>query len=149
MACFRFCGILMFMTSLTLQLFPENYLVCRFSASTQAANIWLPVEGFWSLTRTPDEVSLVMQVGNVLPEGAVIEKEWRMFRVAGTLAFEMVGVLSELCKVLADTEVSVFVLSTYDTDYLLVKSNQLEASLDALRFAGYGIRKMAASDIID
>ncbi|MCD4752498.1 MAG: ACT domain-containing protein [Anaerolineaceae bacterium] len=136
------------MTPLTLQLFPEKYLVCRFSANTQAANIWLPMEGFWSLTYTPDEVSLVMQAGNVLPEGAVIEEDWRMFRVAGTLAFEIVGVLSELSKVLANAEVSIFALSTYDTDYLLVKSAQLEPSLDALRLAGYGIENWQPSSLL-
>ncbi|MCD6475074.1 MAG: ACT domain-containing protein [Anaerolineaceae bacterium] len=133
------------MTPLTLQLFPEKYLVCRFSANIHAANIWLPMEGFWSLTHTPDEVSLVMQVGNVIPEGAVIEDDWRMFRVAGTLAFEMVGVLSELSKVLADDGISIFTLSTYDTDYLLVKSAQLEPSLFALRSAGYGIENWQPS----
>ncbi len=135
------------MAPLSLELFPEIYLICHFSADKQAANIWLPMEGFWSLTHTPDEVSLVMQVGNVLPEGSEIEDDWRMFRVAGTLPFELVGVLSELSKVLANAGVSIFALSTYDTDYLLVKSTQLETALDALRSEGYGIENWQPSPI--
>ena len=129
------------MSSLTLQLFPEKYLVCRFSPDIQAANIWLPMEGFWSLTRTPDEVSLVLPEGNVLPSGAVVEEDWRMFRVAGTMAFELVGVLAELSSVLAVANVSIFVLSTYNTDYLLVKSDQLQRALTILKKADYAIEE--------
>jgi len=136
------------MPTLTLELFPKKYLVCRFSPETQAANIWLPMEGFWSLTRTPDEVSLVMEEGNVLPARAVVEEDWRMFRVAGKLEFELVGILAELSSVLAVADVSIFVISTYDTDYLLVKADQLIEALTILKKAHYQIVEWQPESVI-
>ncbi|MEE4193894.1 MAG: ACT domain-containing protein [Anaerolineae bacterium] len=133
------------MPKLTLELFPETYLVCRMDASTQAANIWLPMEGFWSLTRTADEVSLVMAEGNLVPTGAEVEADWRLMRVAGTLAFSLVGILAELTQVLADAEISIFALSTYDTDYLLLKSQDLPAALEALNDANCPVREYVST----
>jgi hypothetical protein len=115
-------------------------------ASTQAANIWLPMNGFWSLTRTEDEVSLVMAQGNAIPVGAQVESDWRLLRVAGTLNFALVGILAKLSHVLAEANVSIFALSTYDTDYLLVKSDHLSAALKALTNAGYLISKYQPAD---
>lgn len=129
------------MSKLKLELFPENYLVCRMEASTQAANIWLPMVGFWSLTRTDDEVSLVMAEGNIVPAEAMVEEDWRLLRVAGTLDFSLVGILAKLSKVLADASVSIFALSTFDTDYLLIKDDQLSEALRALTDAGYPVSK--------
>jgi hypothetical protein len=133
-------------SKITLELFPETYLVCRLEASIQAANIWLPMNGFWSLTRTEDEVSLVMAEGNAIPVGAQIENDWRLLRVAGTLDFALVGILAKLSTVLANANVSIFALSTYDTDYLLVKSGQLTAAFKALTNAGYPINKFEPAD---
>ena len=129
------------MSKLKLELFPETYLVCRMEASTQAANIWLPMDGFWSLTRTNDEVSLVMAEGNAVPACAAVEDSWRLLRVAGTLEFSLVGILARLSKVLADADVSIFALSTYDTDYLLIKDDQLAKAINALTSAGFPVSK--------
>ncbi len=74
-----------------------------------------------------------------MPAKAVVEEDWRMFRVAGKLEFELVGVLAELSSVLAVADVSIFVISTYDTDYLLVKADQLIEALTILRKAQYQI----------
>lgn len=136
----------MFVSKLTLELFSELYLVCRMEASTQAANIWLPLDGFWSLTRTDDEVSLVMAQGNAVPVGAQVESDWRLLRVAGTLEFSLVGILAKLSHVLAEADVSIFALSTYDTDYLLIKSDHLSAALKALTDAGYPISNYEPAD---
>ena len=129
------------MSKLRLEIFPEKYLVCRMEASTQAANIWLPMDGFWSLTRTDDEVSLVMAEGNAVPVGANIERNWRLLRVAGTLDFSLVGIIAKLSRVLADANVSIFTLSTYDTDYLMLKSDQLSKAVAALTNAGYPVSR--------
>lgn len=127
------------MSQLRLWLMPEEYIVCRLPVESGAANIWLPAEGFWSLTRTLDEVSLVMAAGNAIPAGARVEKSWRMLRVKGTLDFSLVGILASLSAALAQAGVSIFALSTYDTDYILVKSAQLVAAIDALSAAGFAL----------
>ena len=133
------------MCSLTLILDSQEYIICRLSPDTQAANIWLPLEGFWSLTRTEEETSLVMQAGNLLPNDAVVESGWRLLRMAGTLDFSLVGVLARLTAVLAEAGVSVFALSTYDTDYLLFKEHQRPQALQALQNAGYSLQNAAAA----
>jgi hypothetical protein len=130
---------------MTLILDPQEYIICRLSPDTQAANIWLPLEGFWSLTRTEEETSLVMQAGNLLPNDAVVESGWRLLRVAGKLDFGLVGVLARLTAVLAEAGVSIFALSTYDTDYLLFKEQQRELALQALQNAGYTVQPAAAA----
>lgn len=138
----------MSMPKLTLELFPETYLVCRMEPSTQAANIWLPMEGFWSLTRSEQEISLVMAEGNAIPSGAEVEEGWRLLRIAGTLAFSLTGILSQLSTVLADAGISIFALSTYDTDYVLVKTHHLAAAMNVLRDAGYAVQQYTPADSV-
>jgi hypothetical protein len=70
----------------------------------------------------------------------VSERGWRCLRVAGSLAFSAVGVISSLCGPLAASGVSIFAISTFDTDYLLVKADDLPAAVAALTAAGHVIR---------
>lgn len=72
-----------------------------------------------------------------VPQGIQYETDWRCLRVAGPLDFSLVGVIASLAGTLADAEISVFVISTFDTDYLLVKQTDLEAAGRALRAAGH------------
>lgn len=87
--------------------------------------------------KTPDELSLVCASHDV-PENAVaVDGGWRMFRVEGSLDFALVGILSKLTQVLAARSISVFAVSTYDTDYVLIKDAKLEETREALRENGY------------
>lgn len=120
-----------------LRVLPDRLAVCRLAASAA----W-PVapEGrdFFSATRVGDELSVVCGE-DVTPQGARIESGWRAIEVSGPLDFGMVGVMAQLTAPLADVEVSVFVLSTYDTDYLLVHAAALERAVNALRKAGHHV----------
>lgn len=89
---------------------------------------------FFSVTRSFDEVSVV---GPEPIAGARAEGPWRAFRVAGVLDFSLTGVLHQLTGPLAAAEISVFVQSTFDTDYILVRSEMEAAATDAWRGAGY------------
>lgn len=91
-----------------------------------------PPPELWSATRTGEEISIVTDV-NHMPAGAVVNQPWRALRVAGTLDFSMIGVLSTLTGALAEASISVFALSTYDTDYLLVPAGESTAAARALR----------------
>jgi hypothetical protein len=93
---------------------------------------------FLSVTRTEDELSIVSSSSGV-PAGVKAETGWRCLKVEGPLAFEMTGVLAALSAPLADSDIPIFVVSTYDTDYLLVKSADLERSCQALRDAGHRV----------
>lgn len=89
--------------------------------------------------KTADELSLVCPSGEV-PENAItVDGGWRMFRVEGQLDFALVGILSKLTQILAARNISVFAISTYDTDYVLVKEGKLEETREVLRENGYEV----------
>lgn len=94
--------------------------------------------GAFSITRTDDELAVVCQQTQV-PPGVRQEGGWRRLRVAGTMDFTQVGVPASLVDPLAQAKISVFALSTFDTDYLLVKEADLEAAMAALRRSGHRI----------
>ena len=70
----------------------------------------------------------------------VLQRSWRGLVIEGTLDFGMTGVLAAISNVLAAAQVSIFALSTYDTDYIFVKADKLKSACEALRQAGYGLR---------
>ena len=84
-----------------------------------------------SVTRTPGELSIVCRDEDV-PDDVQSEPGWRCLRVAGKLDFSLVGVIAKITTVLADVGVSVFTMSTFDTDYFLVREMDLERALRAL-----------------
>lgn len=120
-----------------LRVLPERLAVCRLAADDP----WPAApagRSFFSVTRTDAETSVVC-VEDAAPVGSRIEPDWRALEVAGPLDFGMVGVMAALTAPLADVEVSVFVVSTYDTDYVLVHAAALERAVAALRAAGHTV----------
>ena len=120
-----------------LRVLPDRLAVCRLPADAPWPH---PPDGtsFYSATRTDAETSVVC-LEDAAPEGSRVEPDWRALEVAGPLDFGMVGVMAALTAPLADVEVSVFVLSTYDTDYVLVHAAALERAVVALRTAGHRV----------
>jgi hypothetical protein len=120
-----------------LTVLPDRLAVCRLPAGSD----WPsppPDATFYSATRTTAEVSVVCSE-DAVPAGGRVETDWRALEVAGPLDFGLVGVMASLTAPLADVDVSVFVLSTYDTDYLLVHAAALERAVGALRAAGHSV----------
>lgn len=122
---------------LTLTLAPERFAVCRLAPDAPIPPLPLG-RSLLALTLTSDELSLVLPEDSA-PEGATIEGGWRALRVAGPLDFELTGVLASLAQPLADARLSLFAISTFDTDYLLVRDATLSEALAALRAAGHHI----------
>ncbi|HJV89216.1 MAG TPA: ACT domain-containing protein [Holophagaceae bacterium] len=116
---------------------PEVLAVARLEA-TAPWPAWALEAPFAALTRTDEELSLVVPLDRV-PEGVRREGPWRAVQVEGPLDFALVGILAELSGILARAGISCFALSTFDTDYLLVKSDRLEAACEALGAAGHAI----------
>lgn len=92
----------------------------------------------FSVTRTADELSIVCHE-DALPPGVRAETGWRCINVGGPIPFEVTGVVASLTGPMATAGIPVFVLSTFDTDYLLVKEPQLGAAAAALKQAGHEI----------
>jgi hypothetical protein len=116
---------------------PGSFAVCKLAAGSPVPP-WAMAGDLFSVTRTPEEVSLVCRQ-EAVPEGVACERDWGCLRVAGSLPFTLVGVLASLTGPLAKAGVGVFVFSTFDTDYLLVKEAQMRQALHALRAAGHAI----------
>jgi len=91
-----------------------------------------PHTNFWSLTQTDDEISLVCDQ-NLVPDNAKVESGWRAIKILGELDFSEIGILSRLSQALAEHSVSIFVISTFNTDYILVRQKQLDAALEILQ----------------
>ena len=94
--------------------------------------------GFYFIGRTDEELSLVCRTEDTPAGTTAREDGWRGFRVQGTLDFSLTGILSKLATVLADAGIGIFAVSTYDTDYILVKRENLDRAVEALKAAGYG-----------
>ncbi len=120
-----------------LRLLSREYSVCRLPAgSTPPAPP--PTAELYGVTVTAEEVSVVCAAGDE-PSEARVEGGWSALRVAGELDFSLVGILSSLTAPLAEAGVSVFALSTFDTDYLLVRTADLRRASKALEARGHVI----------
>ena len=122
---------------LHLEILPWVLAVCRLDADASLPD-WAPADTFLSIARTSDELSVVCLEEAVPPE-VRCEKGWRCLRVEGPLEFSEVGILASLTAVLAAAGVSLFAISTFDTDYLLVKDEDLEQAVTALHETGHQI----------
>ncbi len=122
------------MKPLRLTVLPGEFSVWRLAADAPLPSI--KTDRFLSMTRTNDELSVV-SLSTDVPEGVMAETGWRCLKVEGPLSFEMTGVLAALSAPLAKAVVPIFVVSTYDTDYLLVKAADLDRACTTLRDEGF------------
>lgn len=113
------------------------YAVCRLDAA-KPVPAWVPTTGFVSITRTLEEVSIVC-LEDAVPQGEAAEYGWRCFRISGTLDFSLVGILAEVADCLAQSGISLFCISTHDTDYFLVKDHALARARASLEERGHTI----------
>lgn len=109
--------------------------VCRLPAEAPFPD-WAINERLVSITRTPDELSIVCPSA-VVPEEIQCERNWRCLRVAGSLPFTEVGILASLAVPLANAGIGIFAISTFETDYLFVKCSDFEKAMAALRASGH------------
>lgn len=107
---------------------------------------WAPAgksaEAFFSITRTAEEMSIVAET-DVVPEPLRSKTNWRVMKVHGPFDLSTVGVLASIVTPLAGAGISLFTISTFNTDYLLVQVEQLQKAIAALRKAGHRIHECA------
>lgn len=118
-----------------IQVVPGRFSVCMVE-SLNGVDISQP---FCFFARTDEEWSLTCETDRVPENTLAREDGWGMLRICGTLDFALIGILAGVSKVLADAGVGIFAVSTYRTDYILMKETALEAGLNALRQAGYHV----------
>ncbi|PLS82320.1 MAG: hypothetical protein CYG60_24730 [Actinobacteria bacterium] len=122
---------------LKLKVLDGRMAVCRLSPDFEVPG-WASAAGFFSVTRTADELSVVCPEGDV-PDGVRSEGGWCVLQLEGPFEFSEVGVLASVVAPLAEAGVSIFALSTYDTDYVLVKEEGLDLAVSALRGRGHEV----------
>jgi hypothetical protein len=120
-----------------LLLLDGEFGVARLDA-TQATPDWAAHGSLSSVTRTAEELSIVCGAG-AIPAGVQAERGWRCLRVAGRLDFSLTGVLASIARPLAAANVSIFAVSTHDTDYVLVPGKSLAAAMEALSASGHEV----------
>jgi hypothetical protein len=122
---------------LKMTLLKESHGVCRLSPGSPFPD-WAADSAFLSMTRTTDELSIVCLQSSI-PEGVRCEKEWRILKVEGPLDFSLIGIIAKISSLLAEAGISLFVISTFDTDYLLVKGTSIQRAIDILTRSDYEI----------
>lgn len=114
------------------------YAVCRLDTPSSVPGSSVPgwvCGAFWSITQTSDELSIVC-LQECVPSRVSHEGGWSVLKVLGPLSFALTGIVASISRALAEAGISIFALSTYDTDYVLVKADQLESAIEALRRQG-------------
>jgi uncharacterized protein len=131
---------------LTMKLLKEMYSVCRLNKNDLIPS-WATNGEFFSITKTEDELSIVCSQEN-LPNNMQCEllniqceKDWQILKVEGPLDFSLVGILASISSLMAKEQISIFALSTYDTDYILVNENDINAAINALLKNNYDVIK--------
>jgi uncharacterized protein len=123
---------------LRLSILPNQLMIFRLEANAAIPD-WVLESTFFSIVRTTDELSVVCDA-TLLPENLPSEGPWRAFVVQGPLDFSLTGVLAGLAQPLAQASISIFAISTYDTDYLLVRSDEADLAAQVLSRSGYVIQ---------
>ena len=105
---------------------------------TEVSNINMDTD-FYFIGKTDEELSLVCKTEDTPQNTIERDDGWRGFRIQGILDFSLVGILSKLSGILAENQIGIFAVSTYNTDYILVKEENFERALEILAFKGYKI----------
>lgn len=94
---------------------------------------------FCFIAKTDMEMSLVCTTNHIPKDTITCSHGWKAFRIEGTLDFSLIGILSKISAILAENKIGIFAISTYNTDYILAKSDDFERALAALETEGYEI----------
>jgi hypothetical protein len=124
---------------LTIVIYEKMYAVCQLRPGATVPT-WAEGPEFVSITRTAAELSIVCQQ-DMLPGDVRAEKNRRLMRIEGKLGFELTGVLASVTAPLSKAELSIFAISTYDTDYLLIADEDVQKATEMLEAAGHTIRR--------
>ena len=116
---------------LTLSILPDKLSICHFDKNSPIPDWALEKTNFTSITRTMDELSITLPQDKI-PGGVLTEGDWRAFKLEGDVEITSVGIIAALAKPLAEAGISIFNVSTYETNYILVEEKNLEKAKEVL-----------------
>lgn len=114
-----------------LKILDKKLKVVKFKANETIPEIIFK-QDFYSITKTDEELSIVIDE-NVNISNDIVENNWRAIKIVGVLDFALIGILSRISTILAQAKISIFAISTYNTDYILLKSDKLENAVEILK----------------
>ncbi|MBR6402140.1 MAG: ACT domain-containing protein [Eubacterium sp.] len=114
---------------------PYNLTVCKLDMDAEINQ----KADFYFVGKTDEELSLVCRTEDTPEKTLERDDGWKGFRIQGVLDFSLIGILSKLSGILAENQIGIFAVSTFNTDYILVKEENFEKALDVLSDAGYKI----------
>lgn len=118
-----------------IQILTQNFSVCKIHSVSN-----LVLEQWMFLGYTDEEISLVCPEDKVPEDVIEVETGWRAIRFTGILDFSLIGILAPVSRILAENKIGIFVISTFNTDYVLVKKENLERAISLLSDSGYEIK---------
>ncbi|WP_410510253.1 ACT domain-containing protein [Methanosarcina hadiensis] len=128
---------------LTLSVLKGRFSILRLEKISEVP-AWVYESDFFSITQTPEELSVVCQENSIpgnIPANIKVERSWSSLKIEGPLDFGLTGIVAGISTILADNNISLFAISTYDTDYILIKERDLRRATEALTQAGHEIRR--------
>jgi len=120
---------------MTLEVLPQKLAVCKLSDLSQIDY----TDEYFFIGKTDEEMSLVCSVDKIPENAFETDLAWRAFRIQGQLDFSLIGILSKISTILADNQIGIFAISTFNTDYILTKDENFNRALEVLVGAGYEV----------
>ena len=114
---------------------PCQFSVCKLNSLEDL----VPDQEFWFAARTDEEISLVCKTSDCPSETLERDDGWKGFRIQGVLDFSLIGILSKISSILAENKIGIFAVSTYNTDYILVKEENFDRAMEVLANEGYNV----------
>jgi len=127
-----------FTVNLTFILLSDKYSIYRFRRGAILPD-WVYSSEFYSITQTTDELSVIATQSEIILDNAVINNDWRILKIAGPLDFSLIGIIADVSGIFKEKRISICAISTFDTDYIMIKEKDLIQGLEALREKGHEI----------
>ena len=115
-----------------------KYAICQFKNNAILPD-WIYSSEFYSITRTTDEITVIVSQTDEISQDIVCSKDWRILKVAEQLDLSLIGIIAEISGILKEKEIPIFTISTYNTDYILVRQKDLNTGIKVLKDKGHNI----------
>jgi hypothetical protein len=117
---------------------PGTYSIYQFNVHSKLPS-WIYTSDFYSVTKTKDELSVVALQKDYYLKGITADTDWRVLKIKGPLDLSLVGIIANISAILKEKNIPIFVISTFDTDYIMIKQRKVNAGITALKETGYNI----------
>ena len=124
--------------TLNLIVLEKTYSIYKFKNDSILPD-WIYSSDFYSITKTKDELTVITNQNDSLSEDILCSKDWRIFKIEGLLDFSLIGIIADISNIFKEKKIPIFTVSTYDTDFFLVKQKDLNAGIKALRAKGHSV----------